>query len=162
MVLGLVWSAFTGGVSVNISCMFEQDGKFQPEVPARHLHCESEVLPILQSSDFLAAGERMVERSKKIEQKFNCKIQMPTQNKFEHHFARQPSPGELLGVQGTHDEATTKLRGILICCLLQVILSPLSIATWRTTSPTSTTTTPLRGVTDGAGLCLKTFRVTTE
>ena len=74
LVLGLVWSAFTGGVSVDISCMFEQDGKFQPEVPARHLHRESEVLPILQSSDFLAAGERMVERSKKIEQKFNCKI----------------------------------------------------------------------------------------
>ena len=53
-------------------------------------------------------------------------------------------------------------RCILICCLLQVILSPLTIATWRTTSPTSTTTTPLRGVTDGAGLCLKTFMVTTE
>ena len=47
LVLGLVWSAFTGGVSVDISCMFEQDGKFQPEVPARHLHRESEVLPIL-------------------------------------------------------------------------------------------------------------------
>ena len=100
--------------------MFEQDGKFQPEVPARHLHRESEVLPILQSSDFLAAGERMVERSQEIEQKFNCKIQMLTQNKLNINFARQPSPGELLGVQGTPDEATTKLRGILICCLLQV------------------------------------------
>ena len=37
-----------------------------------------------------------------------------------HQFARQPSPGELLGVQGMPAEATTKLRGILICCLLQV------------------------------------------
>merc|ERR1712079_110793 len=29
--------------------------RLQPEVPARHLHRESAVLPILQSSDFLAA-----------------------------------------------------------------------------------------------------------
>ena len=64
LVLELVWSAFTGGVSVDISCMFEQAGKFQPEVPARHLHRESEILPILQPSDFLAAGERINKSSK--------------------------------------------------------------------------------------------------
>merc|ERR1711963_177168 len=74
--------------------------RLQPEVPARHLHRESEILPILQPSDFLAADNHRLGSC------WGCKVCA---------------------------EATTKLR-----------------ATWRTTSPTSTTTTPLRGVTDGA------------
>ena len=116
LVLGLVWSAFTGGVSVDISCMFEQDGKFQPEVPARHLHCESEILQILQSSDFLAAGERINKSSKN-----STSLTSICQTTIAW--------GVVGGARYARRSHYQTARCILICCLLQVILSPLSIAT---------------------------------
>ena len=116
---------------------------FQPEVPPCHFHCQSALLSFLQPSDFLATGEMALIDNDNSEHDEN------ESNVLSDDYCLGSGWGDQICAQKSLSNRQ------VFKCFCQRWNWFWNLATWRTTSPMSTTTTQLHGATDGEGMVLK-------